>query len=159
MPEFSLGTISAGTMRPQDLIPSFLETLGSLGGTTPGDLECGTHIEYTDPANTSLLANLSTIDDDDPFWDSEEASWDLDALFDALQELCPVYVYFGAHPGDGSDYGFWPDIDSLEDDLRYAEPTDNPEEKIIDNDFIVQVSDHGNVTVMTLDREVLWSCV
>ena len=70
-----------------------------------------------------------------------------------------MYVYFGAHPGDGSDYGFWPDIDSLEDDLRYAEPTDNPEEKIIDNDFIVQISDHGNVTMMTLDREVLWSCV
>ena len=155
MSEFNLGTISAGTMRPQDLIPSFLETLDSLGGTIPGDLECGTHIEYTNWPST----DLTTIDDDDPFWDSEEASWDLDALFDALGELAPAYVYFGAHPGDGSDYGFWPDIDSLEDDLRYAEPTDNPEEKIIDNDHIVQINDHGNVTMMTLDREVLWSCV
>ena len=155
MSEFNLGTISAGTMRPQDLIPSFLETLDSLGGTIPGDLECGTHIEYTNWPST----DLTTIDDDDPFWASEEASWDLDALFDALGELCPAYVYLGTHPGDGADYGFWPDIDSLEDDLRYAEPTDNPEEKILDTNCIVQINDHGNVTMMTLDREVLWSCV
>ena len=38
----------------------------------------------------------------------QHADWLMDDLFDALEECAPKGHYFGSHPGDGSDLGFWP---------------------------------------------------
>jgi len=48
--------------------------------------------------------------DDDPWWDSEEAAYFLnEELFDALDSISPEGHHFGSHPGDGSDFGWWPE--------------------------------------------------
>ena len=158
MTQFQLGSISHGTLRTQDLLPVFLETLTALGGDVPSDLECGAHIEYLNWPGPGTTA----CDEDDKFWSSEEAMWDMEALTDGLNNLCPPFVYFGTLEGDGSDFGFWVDRDALDEALtRHDVP--NPDrdgcQVLEDEGVIIQVSDHGNVTAMDMERNVLWSVV
>lgn len=35
---------------------------------------------------------------------------------DFLNEIAPNGYYFGAHPGDGSDFGFWPVEEGMDDE-------------------------------------------
>lgn len=74
------GTVSHGTLRAEDLIFKFAEVLREL--------------------NQAKYAKLALRQPDD-----------LDEyvveLADALNEEAPVGYYFGAHEGDGSDFGFW----------------------------------------------------
>ncbi|MDR2050171.1 MAG: hypothetical protein LBQ63_00115 [Deltaproteobacteria bacterium] len=44
---------------------------------------------------------------DKEFWESEEASYCLDELFDVLAELSPVGYEFGCHEFNPTDVGFW----------------------------------------------------
>ena len=150
---FELGTVSEGTLRTEDLLEAFADALERLAGTS----------DLVKDAHDLLMANA------DWDWDDlGEAQQIVSDLEGALQEYCPPFVYFGAHPGDGADFGFWPDHDALQDALRYeSEETDDSDTwRIHDCDcnsqacgLLVHVSDHDNVTVMDMDRNVLWSCV
>jgi hypothetical protein len=93
-----LGSVSCGTMLEEDLIPRFLYAL-----------------EGVDPAKAEEVRRdyAEEIEQNDPDFYSE--------LFDILQEYCPPYTYFGAHPGDGADFGVWINDDKIEDDLRYED--------------------------------------
>lgn len=93
------GTLIHGTHRLQDLIPTFIN---ALEGTNPQALE-RIALSYG-----LQLETLRELDDDHPWWDSEDASEMLNEdLFNALNEVAPEGYYFGTHPGDGSDFGFW----------------------------------------------------
>jgi hypothetical protein len=89
-------SLSEATMRPQDLIPVFIYA-----------------IRQIDPDNEVLMDSMDKLEKDiednknPDYYESEDCSWDLDYLFDILNELAPEGYYFGSHPGDGSDYGFW----------------------------------------------------
>lgn len=85
-------TISHGTMRTQDLIPKYMEVLRD----TP---------EYIQVMN--LVPCHAKEDDNAPWWSGEDASELLECLTDTLNNYAPDGYYFGAHPGDGSDYGYW----------------------------------------------------
>lgn len=84
-----IGSISHGTMRREDLIPTFVAELKR---------------HQTAEQYAELIAHAESIVD----FDDEAAGDVLCDLFDALDEVAPEGTYFGAHPGDGSDYGFWP---------------------------------------------------
>ena len=84
MKELLNQTISHGTMRPEDLIPKFLEVLEELN---------------PEISESAKRWNELAI--------QEVQSQFLSELFDLLNEEAPEGFYFGSHPGDGSDYGFW----------------------------------------------------
>lgn len=95
------GSVIHGTMRTCDLIPAFLAKLKELDPDRTRRL-----LEW----NPAMRVAVESGNDLNPWWVTEEASRILNEdLFDALNEHAPEGHYFGSHPGDGSDYGFWPD--------------------------------------------------
>lgn len=79
------GTVVSATLRPEDLVPAFLEEMERLGLDTAGYRERASGLDF----------------------ETEEALFLLDELFDALNRAAPEGLYFGAHIGDGSDFGWW----------------------------------------------------
>lgn len=84
-----VGTVSQATMRPQDILSSCLEVLA----------------EYWPEKYEEIDSQVPW--DDNNFWYSEEADWLLKDVWDAMNEIAPGFCFFGSHPGDGADYGFW----------------------------------------------------
>lgn len=83
-------SVSHGTMRTEDLIPTFHNVLHDIDPERAERLQAD--IAYT------VLNHSENVDADDI----------LHELFDILDEYSPDGYYFGAHVGDGSDYGYWP---------------------------------------------------
>jgi hypothetical protein len=78
----------------------------------------------------------------------------LEELFDALDEHCPPYCYFGAHEGDGSDYGCWVDLCSLNDSIGYETSkfkAGDPWPFDLLSENVIEVNDHGNATLYVWD--------
>ena len=160
MAEFQLGSISTGTLRTEDLLPTFTHALRSLpwkdGQRPASEIFSELILEAEHLVGTTGWETMNPED--------SGVAGIMEDLGDALQECCPPFVYFGTLEGDGADFGFWPDMDRLNEELQWERdhyPDDSvPDELTLDNDgVIVQVSDHGNVTVMDLDRNVLWRVV
>ena len=149
---FTLGSVSTGTLRAEDLLPAFANKLQELGGEGMTLLNEAYH----------FLENV--LDFQDPY-DVEYPGILAHDLVEELSGRCPPFVYFGAHPGDGADFGFWPDMERLQETLTAATvghtltlPRNGEWEwQLEDEGVIVNTNDHGNVTVMDMDRNVLWT--
>ena len=156
MTEFQLGSISTGTLRTEDLLPAFTYTMGELTHDPVSNLS-----KYPTEAMAKLWDEAIHLIGTDQWWtlDPEDSGVDdlLNDLTDALDELCPPFVYFGTLEGDGADFGFWPDIETIQEIVNIAECDASQGISCPDDGVIVQVSDHGNVTVMDMERNVIWS--
>lgn len=92
--------ISSGTLRPQDLIPRYLDALRELA---PAAYE-----QVTMPAcGFSAFPSYAAENTDHDWWRSEDCDALLESLCEALQEHAPEGFVFGAHEGDGASMGFW----------------------------------------------------
>jgi len=132
MSQFKLGSISTGTLRTEDLIPKFRNTLAATG-------------------------NFGSLALHEPPSDERD---ELAALEIALQEMCPPFVYFGTLEGDGADFGFWPDMDGLRDatgDGSFEQVFG--EHELPEHGIILNVTDHSEFVVMDMERNVIWSTV
>lgn len=124
------GSISHGAMRAEDLCDTFAWELSTLAR------RAGRIREFSE-----LIKDARTKPDDDVVND----------LVDALQEFAPPYGYFGAHPGDGSDYGFWmyEDMQSDFDGLQVSDTSEVPRGY---SGEVLHVNDHGNMTLYRYAR-------
>jgi hypothetical protein len=134
----SLGSYSHGTMNAGSLIQRFLPAAHEVAP------DKAVHLQT---AYERLCAE-----------DNDEGTEDLlDELFDLLNAHCPPYTYFGAHEGDGSDYGVWIDWESLEEDLR--EGSVDPEGSLGDADYIAVLDSRGEITALydRATKQQLWA--
>jgi hypothetical protein len=90
-PKPEMGTLIHGTMRPEDLLPAFLAECDRLAVTV----------------STETRAIAKAMADPDAVALQSAADEALEVFFDALSGVAPFGCYFGAHVGDGSDYGYW----------------------------------------------------
>ena len=150
-----MGTVSHATMRAEDLVPAFTDELRELA------IEFDRMEEFK-----KLLSECAELMDkaskDEKVWESEEMSYLLNEdLFNALNEFAPTGVYFGSHPGDGSDYGFWVSEGFPEDfdDLKKVNDLSEVPEGY--NGEVLEVNDHGNMTLYrpVITYEEVWSVV
>jgi hypothetical protein len=144
MKRIDIGSVSSGTTRLKDIGPAVLDVALDVL-----------------PSDDELLRDAHEADERE--WSGEYDGEVLDELIDAINEFCPPYVYFGAHPGDPADFGFWPDFDLIEQDVRdgviLKTDGDVPEDW---RGYVLQVNDHGNTTMHLVTEkgvEVLWDCV
>ena len=146
-----IGTVSHGTTRPQDLIPCFLTDLEILSQESYFAMIRSMHAR--DRGVAYALAGKRYIGDDHPFWTEELCYEILSDLFDALSELAPSYCYFGSHPGDGSDYGFWPCFEAIDDACQddMAKVGDLSELPDCYRGEVCIVNDRGNMTIGFVD--------
>lgn len=108
-------TVSWGTHRPDDLIPKFMAVLK----------------EYGKEAYDKYVSENPEVED----WkmlDDETKGWVVDELFDLLDGIAPEDCYFGAHPGDGADFGFWQVDESKRKDSKKSEAEGNKDIYILD---------------------------
>ena len=157
----TIGSISSGTLRDQDLLEAFA-----------GELEQLEPIENYRPAGPSaeLIEQacelIELLDDDDlirePRGEAEIKAGEVIAeLHDALDGHALPYCYFGAIEGDGAEFGFWPCIESLEQDAFNCPACPMDVLKVNDTvevpSYVMRVNDHGNVTLYRVELIEEWA--
>lgn len=131
-----IGVISEGTLRTEDLLPAFADTLRDLCQSRPTNetTEAMALVEEADA--------LASVEE----WSADDAETARDVLAEMehwIEEFAPFYTYFGTLEGDGACFGIWPAMDSI-NDLPTVEDRDAA--RALGEDC-KSVSDHGNVTV------------
>jgi len=135
----TFGTISHRTLRTEDLLVAFADELER-------QVQQNGKTGIENQSTVVLIWEAREVID----FESELAAEFVNDLTDALNEYAPPYSYFGANEGDGSDFGFWPSIDSIDMAIFDGEILKLEAGDEIPDDYegeVVFVTDHGNITL------------
>ena len=142
METLSIGSISRGTLRNQDLAQAIYDALLSTGAHSKLEL---------------LMVELHDVAQGDD--DTESASEIVCDGIEELQSHCPPFCYAGMHQGDGSDLGIWPDFEAIDSAIAEGDLVKIDDLSDLDSlavselngaNMAVLVNDHGNVTLYEL---------
>jgi len=98
MSDFKTGSVISGTHRLQDILPKLLDELRERNPTAYAQL-CLTPF--------GPIPSHAMEDENADWWEGDDPIYLYDELITELDYTAPEGYYFGTHPGDGSDYGFW----------------------------------------------------
>jgi hypothetical protein len=143
-----LGSVSTGTLRHQDLLRTFADTLEDCMKAAAKDQT--KRLTREEKAwikkKETLIKEARTQADAGTAADLEDEL--LGELMDALEEYAPPYCYFGTIQGDGADFGFWPNHDAIDELPKIHNNSDEEiKQATHDGDDCVYVNDHGNLTI------------
>lgn len=165
----SLGSVSTATLRTEDLLSAFLSEL-------EWQLRRNGQF-FSQPENFPLRDKLNNLvgeaqdcfaEDGETIPEEKEAEADElvnETLPDALTAyFAPAYAYFGSHPGDGADIGFWlPDMEEIKEQVEFASSV---EEEYPADDFRgewLHINERGNCTLYVRGEDgkdvEVWSVV
>lgn len=142
----NLGSISHGTLRIQALLKAFADE---------AERCCNGHL-----GNLTLVNEARAIED----FDSLKAAEILCDLQDFLDEYSPPYAYFGSHPDDGADFGYWlfKDWQERMEEEGVPEISDLSEMEENYTGELLLINDHGNATFYWVENGKLteqWSVI
>jgi hypothetical protein len=164
----SIGSVHSASHREEDLIPAFISELDdrkealSLDDSIP-EMDRVKEVSRLDAVIADIEGRMYDEQGEyrEDYWTSEEASYDLnETLFQELGQFAPPFCSFGAHEGDGADFGYWWSSEAFDDAvnegtvLKVDELPDESEIAEMDKDveYVAQVSDHGNVELYLVVR-------
>jgi len=163
----TIGTVSHGTLRDADLIESFASELDHLIQRNADEWCSDDDRKTRDGFVNTVWDARELLDDDGEVVNGREsdASDMVGALMECLEYFAAPYCSFGATEGDGSDFGFWPSIESVNDAVRDGDLLQVGDTSDIPSDYVGEVchvSDHGNVTLYSVENgnaRELWAAV
>jgi hypothetical protein len=151
-----IGSVSTGTLRPEDIIPDLIDLLRDLRGSLPRRIA----------ADWRELERFYNLDNCTP--DQDQDAHDIEdhlaeRLYDEINAILPPFLYCGSIEGDGADIGVWPDwcaIDAARQDGELPDRYDLPAGY---SGLALDVNDHGNATLYYVHKNgsarELWSVV
>ena len=166
--QIQLGTVIECTLKNEDLLEAFSYELDAIRTNSKS------HYKLVFDAQNRWYRDDGSDERED---DMPEL---INELIDAINEYRLPYTYFGTLEGDGADFGWWIDFDNLNESVHESESitkelrttgTLSDEESWIqecncqENDcigkhgFIVNVNDHGNVTLLDHNHKDVWAVV
>jgi hypothetical protein len=135
----SIGSVSSATVRKEDLIPSFVWEAKRL------------KLTRDERKAVKRLERHADASADDVYWQDEVSDFDLEELTGILENHSLPYFYFGAHPGDGADFGWWL-CESFQEDFDGLKVSDTSEVPRGYTGEVLHVNDHGNMTLYSVSR-------
>jgi len=146
-----IGSVSSGTLRPQDLLPCFLDLLTTVNRKKSKEI-------------AQEIPDEVYEDDSNEFWQSDKCQFIIDDLIVSLNENCPAYCNFETLYSDGADFGVWINWGAIKEDIYNKIILEIEDGKEFDFDvrqysFVLEVNDHGNSILYDRDHNILWSIV
>lgn len=158
----TFGTISHGTLRTVDMLNAFADELETQMFRNGEWFSSPEHFSDRDRLVALHGEALDLFNDDATDVTDEDAALEvIEQLQAALQWFAPAYGYFGAHAGDGSDFGFWMCQEALDefDGLRVTDCADIPADY---SGEVLHINERGSLALYVATNGELsevWSIV